>query len=433
MMIRLGKGKRWTAAAALLALLVCMISAGAGPVAADTQYGGSGCMVLYTYFDGQTGSMMFSYPYSKTPWAQVEFKSETYRFDPISQGGNKYSFRAVTLPSKWTGGSLKIYTATPDGYDIASCTTEIAHSVMLRHWAVSASEISTYFEIAIPLVKKNNRINIASDSLKMFMTPVLSVKNGKLTVTIFHNRFPLKKGMDYSLSFGPKKSNGYKDVIMTGKFHYTGKRVIGQVKSSVVFADQKTGNTGNTGTKAKSYKVGDTFTKNNCTYKILTLSGKKGTVRLVKVSNVKGVQEFSNTVTINGYTFTLTEIGPDAFKASSALKSVKLNSSLKKIGDRAFMGCKNLKSVTLDAQLTTIGQKAFANCTSLKSIVIPSKVKTLSAQAFAGCKNLTKVTFKSGKISAVGKQAFANASANIKFVFPKGFPSGTASFIKKTV
>lgn len=415
----------------LMILSVFMSFAAFASVSADTEYGGPGCMVVYNYFDGENGNMFFGCPYQKAPRNQIEFKSQTYLFEPISYGGNKYSFRAVTLPSKWTGGSLKLYPVTPDGYAIAPSTRELKYSVMLRHWANTASGISTYFDLSVPLVKKNRRISLKNCWASSFMYADLSVKSGKLTVTVFHNRFPLTLGKDYSVSFGSKKSNGYKDVIIKGKKYYTDQRVIGQVKASVVLADHNTG-TGNTGTKTKTYKVGDTFTKDNCTYKILTLSGKKGTVRLIKVGKIKNVMDFSNSISVNGYTFTLTEIGPNVFKASSVLKSVKLNSSLKKIGEGAFSGCKNLKTVTLDKNLTTIGKKAFYNCTSLKTIVIPAKVSNLGAQAFSGCKKLTKVTFKSTAVSKIGKDVFANASG-VKFVFPAKFPAAKASAIKKSV
>src|SRR5699024_6015156 len=56
------------------------------------------------------------------------------------------------------------------------------------------------------------------------------------------------------------------------------------------------------------------------------------------------------TVTIDGITYKVTDIAPNAFK-----------------------GCKKLKKITIGTGITTIGKKAFAGCKNIKNIIVKSK------------------------------------------------------------
>lgn len=67
-------------------------------------------------------------------------------------------------------------------------------------------------------------------------------------------------------------------------------------------------------------------------------------------------------VTYNGTTYSVTSIGNNAFRASSALSEV-----------------------TIPTSVTSIGTYAFYNCTALHNITIPNNVKTIGSYAFSGC------------------------------------------------
>ena len=88
----------------------------------------------------------------------------------------------------------------------------------------------------------------------------------------------------------------------------------------------------------------------------------------------------------------VTKIGVSAFK-NSALKSITMPAGITEIGDFAFEGCSELGGIKsessqerykiiLSASLERIGKNAFAN-TAIKEIKIPSTVKTIGEYAFA--------------------------------------------------
>ena len=78
----------------------------------------------------------------------------------------------------------------------------------------------------------------------------------------------------------------------------------------------------------------------------------------------------------------VTEIGTEAFKENSYIKSVVMDSALESIGDNAFNSCSKLESVSLNNGLNLIDSYCFANCRNLKEITIPDGVETIDYWAF---------------------------------------------------
>ncbi len=125
---------------------------------------------------------------------------------------------------------------------------------------------------------------------------------------------------------------------------------------------------------ATGYVKGVTFKKGNYTYKIATQKGKKGTVvctgatkKLTKVSVPK-------TVKIGGITFTVTEIGANAFKSNTKLKSVTIGANVTKIGKNAFSSCKKLKKITIkSSKLKSVGKNAIKGIDKKATIKVPKK------------------------------------------------------------
>ena len=62
-----------------------------------------------------------------------------------------------------------------------------------------------------------------------------------------------------------------------------------------------------------------------------------------------------STVTYDGTTYSVTEIGEEAFAGCSGLTSVNIPKSVTEIGDSAFEGCSGLTSVTIPESVTEIG------------------------------------------------------------------------------
>ena len=86
-------------------------------------------------------------------------------------------------------------------------------------------------------------------------------------------------------------------------------------------------------------------------------------------------------VTIDGITYKVTDIAPNAFK-----------------------GCKKLKKITIGAGVTTIGKKAFTGCKHLKNIIIKSKkLKKIGKNAFKGINKTAKIKVPKNKLKAYKK------------------------------
>ena len=65
------------------------------------------------------------------------------------------------------------------------------------------------------------------------------------------------------------------------------------------------------------------------------------------------------TITYNGVTYNVTEIGDYVFRDCENLTDISLPEGLKKIGESQFLGCDNLKSITIPSTVTEIGFDAF--------------------------------------------------------------------------
>ncbi len=86
-------------------------------------------------------------------------------------------------------------------------------------------------------------------------------------------------------------------------------------------------------------------------------------------------------VTIDGITYKVTDIAPNAFK-----------------------GCKKMKKITIGAGVTTIGKKAFAGCKNIKNIIVKSKsLKKIGKNAFKGINKTAKIKVPKNKLKAYKK------------------------------
>lgn len=87
------------------------------------------------------------------------------------------------------------------------------------------------------------------------------------------------------------------------------------------------------------------------------------------------------------------------------------------IGYEAFRDCTNLKSVTIGQNVGTIGRNAFYGCTGLTSITIPSNVKQVYSRAFEGCSGLTSVTLEDG-IEKIYEYVFCDCTSLTEITIP---------------
>lgn len=75
-----------------------------------------------------------------------------------------------------------------------------------------------------------------------------------------------------------------------------------------------------------------------------------------------------STVVYEEKTYTITEIGNNAFQDNMVITKIQLPSTITKIGNEAFSGCYNLESVNLPESMENIFNNAFAGCSSLMEV-----------------------------------------------------------------
>ena len=135
-----------------------------------------------------------------------------------------------------------------------------------------------------------------------------------------------------------------------------------------------------------------------------------------------GAVVIPETVTYNGTTYSVTNIGDYAFRICSSLTSVTIPNSVTSIGYGAFAYCSSLTSVTIGESVTSIGDDAFAYCTSLTSVTIPESVTSIGDQAFAYCSSLTSVTIPNS-VTSIGSSAFYGCSSLTSVTIPNSVTS----------
>ncbi len=114
----------------------------------------------------------------------------------------------------------------------------------------------------------------------------------------------------------------------------------------------------------------------NATYKILTSGAASKTVMLVSWNKNVVSADIPATVTIDGITYKVTQIGAKALKGRKKLKNLYIGSNVTTIKAGAFNGCKKLKNVVIRGKkLKKVGKGAFSK-TAVRTLTAPGSKKT---------------------------------------------------------
>ena len=105
-----------------------------------------------------------------------------------------------------------------------------------------------------------------------------------------------------------------------------------------------------------------------------------------------GEVEVPSTVTHNGNTYTVSNVGSEAFYYCKKMTRLTLPPTVRAIEMYAFYACYYLTQVNIPEGITDINYCTFGQCTRLPSIVIPSSVTWIAQNAFTGCSMLTSIT-----------------------------------------
>lgn len=127
-----------------------------------------------------------------------------------------------------------------------------------------------------------------------------------------------------------------------------------------------------------------------------------------------GAVTIPSTVTYNGYTYTVTAIGDDAFSSQGDLTSITLPNTITRIGDWAFAGSEmdnylahpKLSTITIPNSVTTIGERAFWKCWTLQTVNFGTGLTSIGESAFNDCA-LTSVSIPNN-VTTIGDDAFYN-------------------------
>lgn len=139
-------------------------------------------------------------------------------------------------------------------------------------------------------------------------------------------------------------------------------------------SDKASGTVGSSSQNTSVPSVGTILndSKTKATYTVTT-AGASVTYKASACKKVKKVTVPSS-VTINGITYKVTGIAPNAFKNCKKLKKVTIGAGVTEIGKKAFSGCKNLKNVIVKSKsLKKVGKNAFKGINKAAKIKVPKK------------------------------------------------------------
>lgn len=133
-------------------------------------------------------------------------------------------------------------------------------------------------------------------------------------------------------------------------------------------------------------KAGTKYTVGGNQYTVL----KAGlSVRFSKANPKAKTVTIPNTITVDGISYKVTEIGANAFKNNKKVKKVTIGANVVKIANKAFNKCPSLKNVIIKTTLLTkktASKKCFSKVHKKMVIKVPKKVKKSYSKIFKGFK-----------------------------------------------
>lgn len=139
-------------------------------------------------------------------------------------------------------------------------------------------------------------------------------------------------------------------------------------------------------------------------------------------TSAKGSVFIPATVTYEGETYTVTEVGDGAFYGCTGITSVTVPEGVRTCGLYAFRGCSSLKTVTLPNSMVSLQTAVFEGCSSLRSIELPDNLREMRLEVFAGCSGLTSIDIPDG-VTCIERNAFSGCTSLVTVNLPDNLTS----------
>lgn len=116
--------------------------------------------------------------------------------------------------------------------------------------------------------------------------------------------------------------------------------------------------------------------------------------------------------------YTVTSVGPAAFRGNKTVKGLEFPSSIKKIDSCAFQGCTALEKIQIPGNISEIGDSAFSGCTSLTEVIVDDGLQTIGRYSFSDCTSLDNIRLPNS-LDVIGDYAFINCTSLSSPEIPK--------------
>lgn len=132
-----------------------------------------------------------------------------------------------------------------------------------------------------------------------------------------------------------------------------------------------------------------------------------------------GIVSIPATVTYDGKTYPVGEVGGSAFYKMAHLQKTIVPASVGTVGSQAFEASERMKRVEFatGSRLTSIQPRAFYECKALDHVVLPIGITTVNEATFRYCEALTDIKLPA-RLTNINEYAFADCTALEQIVLP---------------